>query len=257
MNKINTDVNYKTMAGNARLVMLGESSHSTAGYKYEAIKAIKQLKTAGFTHFAIEMLPRFMQEKIDFYQRTGKGFNVIQQYFDKYWTHGYLTPHAYGELVKAARNIGMKIVALDVSVETMDLMDSVCSSAQMEEGDCFDTHTSRNALWAVNLAAILNKSSQNKIVAFMHRFHAVLNAANQTGVDVFLKDHNIYNVRFIDFIGGLSCISDRRCLGDSNQEQSLKERYYYLEGYPHESSVKSFQVHIPEKRVNSDGSLQW
>ena len=41
MNKINTDVNYKTMAGNARLVMLGESSHSTAGYKYEAIKAIK------------------------------------------------------------------------------------------------------------------------------------------------------------------------------------------------------------------------
>jgi len=79
MNKINTDVNYKTMAGNARLVMLGESSHNPAIYKYEAIKALRQLKTAGFTHFAIEMLPRSMQEKIEFYQRTGKGFNVIQQ----------------------------------------------------------------------------------------------------------------------------------------------------------------------------------
>ncbi|MEI8704037.1 ChaN family lipoprotein [Pseudoalteromonas sp. B62] len=257
MNKINTDVNYKTMAGNARLVMLGESSHSTAGYKYEAIKAIKQLKAAGFTHFAIEMLPRAMQEKIDFYQRTGKGFNVIQQYFNKYWTHGYLTPHAYGELVKAARDIGMKIVALDVLVETMDIMDSVCSSEKGIGGDCFDTHTYRNALWAVNLATILNRSSQNRVVAFMHRSHAVLNAADQPGVDVFLKDHNIFNVRFIDFIGGLSCISDRRCSGDSNQDKFLKERYFYREGYPYESSVKSFQVHIPEKRVNSDGSLQW
>ena len=52
-------------------------------------------------------------------------------------------------------------------------------------------------------------------------------------------------------------MSKEAALADSNQEQSLKERYYYLEGYPHESSVKSFQVHIPEKRVNSDGSLQW
>ncbi|MBE0380076.1 hypothetical protein [Pseudoalteromonas prydzensis] len=44
MNKINTDVNYRTMAGNARLVMLGESSHNPAIYKFEAIKALKELK---------------------------------------------------------------------------------------------------------------------------------------------------------------------------------------------------------------------
>lgn len=55
MNKINTNVNYRTMAGNARLVMLGESSHIPVGYKYEAIKALRQLKTAGYTHLAIEM----------------------------------------------------------------------------------------------------------------------------------------------------------------------------------------------------------
>ena len=66
MNKINTDVNYRTMAGNARLVMLGESSHSAAAYKYEAIKAIRQLKAAGFTHFAMEMLPLKIKEKIEF-----------------------------------------------------------------------------------------------------------------------------------------------------------------------------------------------
>lgn len=257
MNKINTDVNYKTMAGNARLVMLGESSHSIASYKYEAIKAIKQLKAAGFTHFAIEMLPKNMQEKIDFYQRTGKGFNVIQQYFDKYWTHGYLTPHAYGELVKAARDIGMKIVALDVSVETMDIMDSICPTEQMKENNCFDSHTFRNALWAVNLATILNKSSQNKVVAFMSRWHAVENAKYQLGIDSLIKEHGIYNVRFIDFIGGLTCYSNRRCEGMSKQKEDIKGKYFYKDGFPYEHTVKSFQVHLPEKRINKNGSFQW
>ncbi|WP_246019491.1 hypothetical protein [Corallincola spongiicola] len=69
---IETNVDYKTMAGDARLVLIGESMHNVPGYKLEAIKAIKQLKLAGFTHFAIEMLPKNMQEKIAFYQRTGQ-----------------------------------------------------------------------------------------------------------------------------------------------------------------------------------------
>ncbi len=72
MSKINTDVNYKTMAGNARLVIIAESSHNPLSYKYEAVKALKQLKTAGFTHFAMEMLPLYIKDKIEFYQRTGK-----------------------------------------------------------------------------------------------------------------------------------------------------------------------------------------
>ena len=257
MNKINTDVNYKTMAGNARLVMLGESSHSAAGYKYEAIKAIRQLKAAGFTHFAMEMLPRYMQEKIDFYQRTGKGFDSIQQFFDKYWFHGYFTAHAYAELVKASRDLGLKIVALDVYIETMEVMDSVCPSAKALTGKCFDAHTFRNALWAYNLARILKSSNQNKIVAFMSRWHAVKNLKYQIGVDSLIKEHGIQNVRFIDFIGGLACYSDRSCEGMSSQNNDLKAKYFYKEGFPHENTVKSFQVHLPEKRINSDGSFQW
>jgi len=257
MNKINTDVNYRTMAGNARLVMLGESSHSATGYKYEAIKAIRQLKAAGFTHFAIEMLPSSMQEKIELYQRTGKGFNIIQQYFDKYWTHGDFSPQAYGELVKAARNAGMRIVALDVSVETMEVMDSVCPSKKAVTGECFDAHTFRNDLWAYNLATILKRSKQNKIVAFMSRWHAVKNLKYQIGIDSLIKEHGIQNVRFIDFIGGLSCYSDRPCKGMSSQQETLKGQYFYKEGFPYESTVKSFQVHLPEKRINNDGSFQW
>ncbi|WP_432455205.1 hypothetical protein ACRRS0_07055 [Agarivorans sp. QJM3NY_29] len=41
---IKQNVDYKTMAGNARLILLGESTHSVAAYKIEAIKALKQLK---------------------------------------------------------------------------------------------------------------------------------------------------------------------------------------------------------------------
>ena len=257
MNKINTDVNYRTMAGNARLVMLGESSHNTAGYKYEAIKALKQLKGAGFTHFAMEMLPRSMQEKIDFYQRTGKGFREIQQYFDENWAWGYLVPKAYGELAKAARDIGLKIIALDISQQIMEAMDKECSYDQYIGGDCLSTHTRRNKIWADNIAGVLNQSKANRIVAFMHRWHAVQASNYEPGLDTLMPIRGINSIRFIDFIGGIACLSQRRCEGDSTEINTLKQQYFYREGFPSKHLVKTFQVHIPEQRVNSDGTLKW
>ena len=182
MNKINTDVNYKTMAGNARLVMLGESNHNTAGYKYEAIKAIKQLKAAGFTHFAIEMLPQSMKEQVAFYQRTGKGFEVIQRYFNDNWAWGYLVPHGW---------------------------------------------------------------------------HAVEAASYQEGIDTLIQKQGIHNVVFVDFIGGMLCLTEKDCREGSAEDTPLKQQYFYREGFPYKSAIKSFQVHIPEKRVNLDGELQW
>ncbi|ATG79575.1 ChaN family lipoprotein [Pseudoalteromonas sp. 1_2015MBL_MicDiv] len=257
MNKINTDVNYKTMAGNARLVMLGESSHITAGYKYEAIKAIKQLKAAGFTHFAIEMLPHSMQEKIEFYQRTGKGFKEIQQYFDENWAWGYLVPKAYGELAKAARDIGLKIIALDISQEMMEIMDKECVYDQYIDKKCSNTHTRRNGIWADNIVEILNESEKHRVVAFMHRWHAVQAADYEPGLDTLMQKKGINSIRFIDFIGGIACLSQRRCEGDSTEINTLKQQYFYRKGFPYKSSVITFQVHIPEKRVNADGTLKW
>ena len=257
MNKINTDVNYKTMAGHARLVMLGESNHNTAGYKYEAIKAIKQLKAAGFTHFAIEMLPQSMKEQVAFYQRTGKGFEVIQRYFNDNWAWGYLVPYAYGELVKAARTAGLKIVALDMTLEQMASLDAACSSDNAEAGICKDTHTKRNDSWTNNIVSIIKESNQHRVVAFMHRWHAVEAASYQEGIDTLIQKQGIHNVVFVDFIGGMLCLTEKDCRKGSAEDTPLKQQYFYREGFPYKSAIKSFQVHIPEKRVNSNGALQW
>lgn len=257
MSEINKDVNYKTMAGNARLLMLGESSHNTAGFKYEAIKALKQLKAAGFTHFAMEMLPRSMQEKIDVYQRTGKGFKVIQQYLNENWMWGYLVPKAYGELVKAARDIGLKVIALDISYKLMEQMDEECVYDQYKKGDCFSTHTRRNKIWAENIIGVLNASKQHRVVAFMHRWHAVQASDYEPGLDTIVQEKGMNSIRFIDFIGGISCLSQRQCEGGSAEINSLKQQYFSREGFPYKHAVKAFQVHIPEQRVNQDGTLKW
>ncbi|XQW83466.1 ChaN family lipoprotein [Thalassotalea piscium] len=257
MNKINTDVNYRTMAGNARLIILGESSHNTPGYKYEAVKALKQFKTLGFTHFAMEMLPRFMQDKIDLYQRNGKGFKEIQRYFDENWDWGYLVPKAYGELAKAAQDIGLKIVALDISQEMMATMDEECVYDQYVDKKCLSTHTRRNQIWADNIANILNSSKEYRVVAFMHRWHAVQAADYEPGLDTLMQKRGINSIRFVDFIGGISCLTKRHCEGGSTEINTLKQQYFFREGFPYKYAVKTFQVHIPEKKVNSDGTLKW
>lgn len=246
MNKINMDVNYRTMAGNARLVMLGESSHNPAIYKYEAIKALRQLKTAGFTHFAIEMLPRSMQEKIEFYQRTGKGFNVIQQYFNDNWAWGYFVPKAYGELVKAAREVGLKIIALDLTLDEMESIDKSCDYDNSLAGNCFNSHTIRNMVWAQNISNILNQTNQNRVVAFMHRWHAVRSTKYQEGLDTLVKMEGTLKLRFIDFIGGTACYSQRSCKGYSDEKDNLKKQYFSREGFPSQTAVKTYQVHLPE-----------
>ncbi len=237
------------MAGSARLVMLGESSHNPAIYKYEAIKALRQLKAAGFTHFAIEMLPRSMQEKVEFYQRTGKGFGEIQKYFDDNWAWGYTVPAAYGELVKSARDIGLKLVALDLTLAEMDSIDSSCPSKLAEEEECFDSHTRRNLVWVENIVKILNQKKKNRVIAFMHRWHALRGTSYQEGLDTLVVTEGISKVRYIDFVGGIACYSKRSCEGFSDEQGSLKNEYFYRENVSLETAIKTYQVHLPEKSL--------
>ncbi|GAP75591.1 hypothetical protein W04_2122 [Pseudoalteromonas sp. SW0106-04] len=254
MNKINKDVDYKKMAGSARLVMLGESSHNPAIYKYEAIKALRQLKAAGFTHFAIEMLPRSMQEKVEFYQRTGKGFGEIQKYFDDNWAWGYTVPAAYGELVKSARDIGLKIVALDLTLDEMDSIDSSCPPELAKEKDCLDSHSNRNQAWVQNISTILRQASNNRVIAFMHRWHALRATPYQEGLDTLVVKEGISKIRYIDFIGGIACYSKRSCEGLSDEQGRLKSEYFYRESTSFETAIKTYQVHLPEKNLMLEGT---
>jgi hypothetical protein len=258
MNKINTDVNYRTMAGNARLVIIAEASHNPVSYKYEAIRALKQLKTAGFTHFAMEMLPIRIKEKIAYYQRTGKGFDVIRQHFKENWNRNSAATTGYGDLVQAANSLGMKIIALDMSIEMMDLIDGRCDWEEAEKGFCSDSHIQRNILWSDILNTYLKSDKNSKIVAFMHRYHAFSAGKKHIGLDTLMQQSfGIDNIRLIDYVGGIRCPDKRTCEGQSTEKQPLKEVYFSRKGAFIASPLPSFTVHIPDKRVSAEGVPLW
>ena len=249
MSKINTDVNYRIMAGNARLVIIAESSHNPVSYKYEAIKALKQLKAAGFTHFAMEMLPIKIKEKIDFYQRTGKGFDVIYKHFRENWYWNGAASTGYGELVKAANSLGMKIIPLDMPVEVMDKIDGRCTWEDADGGLCTDSHIQRNQMWASILSSTLKIEKGSRIVAFMHRYHA-FNAGNRhIGVDSILLNLKISGISIIDYIGGMTCKDSGVCEGEGDLKKPLRETYFYRKGAFLPSPVPSYTVHLPEQSL--------
>ncbi len=249
MSKINTDVNYKTMAGNARLVIIAESSHNPLSYKYEAIKALKQLKTAGFTHFAMEMLPLYIKDKIEFYQRTGKGFDAIKKHFQEDWNWNDAASTGYSELVRAANSLGMKIVPLDMSTEMMDEIDGRCNWEQADNSTCMDSHIQRNQMWANIFNAELKRTHSTRIVAFMHRYHA-FNAGNKhIGIDSIMLSLNVSSISLIEYIGGVTCFNNGVCEGQSNADKSLRKVYFSRKGSFIPSPFPSYTVHLPEKKL--------
>ncbi|MDQ2044912.1 ChaN family lipoprotein [Pseudoalteromonas sp. 20-92] len=249
MNKINMDVNYRTMAGNARLVIIAESSHSPVSYKYEAIKALKQLKAAGFTHFAMEMLPVKIKEKIDFYQRTGKGFDVIKQHFKSKWNWTNASSTGYGELVKAANSLGMKIIPLDMPIEMMDEIDGRCNWEQADTGSCTDSHIERNHMWADILSKSLKLEKGSRIVTFMHRYHAFHAGNKHIGIDSIMLNLKVSRISIIEYIGGVTCNDNGVCKGEADAEKPLRETYFYRKGTYIPSLLPSYTVHIPEKAI--------
>ena len=248
MNKVNTDVNYRKMAGNARLVIIAESSHNPVSYKYEAIRALKQLKAAGFTHFAMEMLPLHINEKIEFYQKTGKGFDAIKQYFKDNWNWNNAASTGYAELVKAANDLGLKIIPLDMPIEMMDLIDERCSWEDANTGSCSDSHIQRNQMWASILKTNLQMDKSARIVAFMHRYHA-FNAGNKhIGIDSLMLSMNVNSMSIIEYVGGAICSDNGICEGQSDESKSLQDTYFYRKGAFIPSPMPSFTVHLPQKK---------
>ncbi|WP_246019492.1 hypothetical protein [Corallincola spongiicola] len=145
-----------------------------------------------------------------------------------------------------------------MSVEQMAVFDKRCSYDQAKAKMCINTHTKRNIDWSENITSILKESATHRVVAFMHRFHAVSSAQFQPGVDSLMQKQNIRKIRFIDFTGGFFCRNENNCMDFSDETEALKNKYFYRvhRKINIEPTVKSFQVHLPTKRVNADGSLQ-
>ncbi|MCG7565790.1 hypothetical protein MHM95_05755 [Pseudoalteromonas sp. CnMc7-15] len=257
MNKINEDVNYRKMAGNSRLFIISESSHHPAAYKYEAIRALKELKKAGFTHFAMEMLPLSLREKVNTYQQTGKGLETLKHHFDQNWSWTSGAATGYLELVKAASSLGLKVVPLDMPIELMDIIENKCNWNQVESEGCRDSHTHRNYLWAEIINETLSKSPQYKVVAYMHRYHAFKAGVKHLGMDSIMRASGVNRIRVVDYVGGLACFSKSYCEGQSDEEGSLSQQYFYKKGSAIDSRLPTFTVHLPERKVSQEGALSW
>ncbi|MBD1555664.1 hypothetical protein HC752_01780 [Vibrio sp. S9_S30] len=101
------NVSYPSMVKDSRLVIFGEGSHSIPHYKEEVIRALPILKGMGFTHLAMEMLPVSLQEKVDLYNKTGKGEQHLVDHFNRHWAHGMPAAEnaaRYYKIVVQARN---------------------------------------------------------------------------------------------------------------------------------------------------------
>ncbi|MEL0606627.1 hypothetical protein V6250_21165, partial [Pseudoalteromonas undina] len=66
------------------------------------------------------------------------------------WRWGYGVPNRYLEVVNAARELGLKIIALDLTLDELDLIDASCSYNNSVAGNCFYSHTIRNMVWTQN-----------------------------------------------------------------------------------------------------------
>lgn len=75
-------INYHSIVKskkNVRLFCVGER-HTSISDKREIISAFSALKAAGYTHFAIEMIPQSLQNLID-----TNNYNELEEYFNLYW----------------------------------------------------------------------------------------------------------------------------------------------------------------------------
>ncbi|WP_212747812.1 hypothetical protein [Pseudoalteromonas sp. S558] len=75
---------------------------------------------------------------------------------------------------------------------------------------------------------------------------AVRSTGYQEGLDTLVKMEGTLKLRFIDFIGGTACYSQRSCKGYSDEKDNLKKQYFSREGFPSQTAVKTYQVHLPE-----------
>ncbi|MGF1727649.1 hypothetical protein [Photobacterium nomapromontoriensis] len=237
-------VNYADMVKNSKLVLLGESSHAIPHYKVELIRALKALKALGFTHFAMEMLPISLKEKIDLYNRTGRGKDSLINHFKAYWSN--VDVNYYQDISTTAKSLGMVIVPLDIPYEQFDLYPDECSVESLKNKTCKDLHIVRNESWAKTLVTLVNRG--NKVVAFMSKWHVVRRSKYDIGVRSLVRQMNS-NAVAIKISGGLYCLSPTECDDRTDETDSFFNQRYYTKSareFVKEIEFSNYTIHLPE-----------
>ncbi len=104
-------VDYKSIVKpETQLLAIGEE-HPDKRSIEQVEKALQELKSAGFTHFAIEMISSDLQEDLDKFTKTGdeKSRKILVDYLNNNWQY---KSDEYFNLIFQASYLGYEIIAL-------------------------------------------------------------------------------------------------------------------------------------------------
>ncbi len=142
----------------ARVAYVGEI-HITSQAKVVMIENIKALKAAGYTTLAMEMWNSSAQDTLDNFIKNLTDPTTFETTFHNQWSYNSAP---YIEMMNAARDVGVKIIAIDVR-DKVDKKQAYTFAQELEW---------RDEKMAENLSVYLNNNPEEKVIVFCGQLHA-------------------------------------------------------------------------------------
>jgi hypothetical protein len=151
--------NLSESFANSRVIYIGEN-HNESISKNFLIAKMPALKALGFTHLGLEMFDVNAQPLLTRYENGTASDEEILEYLKENWGH---IPQYYVNLVKAARNAGLHLTALDFRPERETIF--------------IDR---RDMTMAQTIASVIKSSPNNKVLALVGNKHVDLQGDRMT-----------------------------------------------------------------------------
>lgn len=204
--------------------------HLVASYKKEIISQLRKFKEQGLTHLALEMIPQEYQKDVDRYLDKGDRDSKANLWgiLNEDWG---TAPDLYLETVTAARELGIKVVALDI----------------------LDTFEKRNEAWMRVLIPLLQKNKDARVLVFCGVNHAANYVSGGRTNRARLKDAKIESTT-ANFAGGNKIIEaiDPTDVNLSKEVawganlSGYAEKAFTLDTRGCKNSGVDFVVHLPQ-----------
>ncbi len=161
------------VSGPERIVYLGET-HGTVPLLEELGRRMADFKAAGITHLAVEMVARDRQASLDAFA-AGKpdGEAALARALREEW--GW-TPEAYLELLRAARDAGLKLAALDLPYEVRHAISARCDRGADPKGYCRlkdEFCEGRDCEMSGRLARLLDADPKARVLVLAGEMHVL------------------------------------------------------------------------------------
>lgn len=229
------DLDYKNVLKDHKVTLLGEHHKDNAAKEHVAEYA-KNMKDAGATHFAVEMIPQKMQPTLDKFMKGDKeARKEIQDYLNKTWDQSYPgTGEKYMKMLDAVKDSGLKIVGMDIN-------------GHIDKGE--KGRTERDQAWANSISNILKNDPNAKVVAYGGSAHFERNTAWTKSTNELLKDNHKIDSQVLNLSGLPTKPTDRH---DESLRQNEHNPLYRLSEYGRQAGQDGRSIHVPLAPKGSD-----